>query len=107
MLLVSAGNGVRSGGRFLLTPTASLTDGLLDVCFAEAVPLRRVFALFVPAMRGQHLGAPEVHYRRTTAFHLITKTPLPLHADGEVLTRATCQIEWEIVPGGLSVLMPV
>jgi diacylglycerol kinase (ATP) len=41
-LLIAVGNGTTVGGGFKLTPNATLDDGLLDVCWAKKMPMRRI-----------------------------------------------------------------
>ncbi|QXD15017.1 YegS/Rv2252/BmrU family lipid kinase [Rhodocaloribacter litoris] len=106
LLLVTAGNGVSSGGGIRLTPRACLDDGLLDVLAVEAAPAARILSVLPLALLGRHLGAREVRLHRTVACHLRSDAPLPLHADGEVLTRKARAVEFSVVPAGLRVLMP-
>ncbi len=106
MLLVTAGNGVCSGGSFYLTPRASFTDGLLDVCMvAEASPWR-ILQILPRALKGRHEREPEVQSAHIHSLTVTAEAGLPIHADGEIVTRSTRAIEVEVKPGGLSVLMP-
>lgn len=106
LLLVTAGNGVCSGGSFYLTPRASITDGLLDVCLvAEASPWR-ILRILPRALKGRHEREPEVYTARLHRLHVTAEAGLPIHADGEIVTRCACVVEVEVMPGGLSVLMP-
>lgn len=106
LLLVTAGNGVSSGGRFFLTPHASLMDGLLDVCIVEDTPPRRVLQVLPKALRGTHAAAPEVRTARVRALTLAAPSGLPLHADGEVLARRAYHVEVGVIAGGLTALVP-
>ena len=114
LLLATVGNGATSGGGFRLTPEASLTDGLFDLCLIQAAPARRVLQLLPHVLRGRHGAAPEVQMHHARHVHLQTvagegvRPPqgLPIHADGEVLTEQAGRVEIDIVAGGLSVLMP-
>ena len=106
LLLVTVGNGVSSGGTFYLTPRASITDGLLDVCMVAALSSRRLLCLLPRALRGRHEHEPEVHTARLHTLHITADAGLPIHADGEILTHHAQAIDIEVVPGGLSVLMP-
>lgn len=106
LFLVTAGNGVSSGGGFYLTPEASLTDGLLDVCLIEDVRRSRVFQLIPRALVGRHGTAPEVHTRRAAHLHLTADAPLFIHTDGEVLTKSATTVDIWLEAGRLPVLMP-
>ena len=106
LFLNTAGNGVSSGGGFYLTPHASITDGLLDICVIRAIPVWRVFQLIPRALRGKHITAPEVEMHRLNSFRLHSESPLFVHADGEVLTKMADEVSVALAPGGLSVLFP-
>lgn len=106
VLLVTAGNGTCSGGGFFLTPGASVTDGLFDVCLIEATTVPRILQLMPLALFGRHIHAREVHMHRSERLSVESDRPLALHADGEMLARAVHRVAVEIVPGGLSVLVP-
>ncbi len=105
LLLAAIGNGTTAGGGFRLTPEADIADGTLDLCLIRDVPRRRILTLLPTALRGTHVAAPEVSMARFTRLQLTTATPVAIHADGEVLTRATRHVEVHVVPGGLSVLV--
>jgi diacylglycerol kinase (ATP) len=106
LFLMTVANGTSSGGGFRLTPEASLTDGLLDVCLVQCMSVRRVVQLLPRALRGTHTHAPEVRMRTITSLLLESEAPLPVHADGEVITRNMRRLEIRTAPAGLSVLTP-
>ncbi len=105
-LLAAAGNGNRSGGGFLMTPDASLTDGQLDLCVAEEMPMHRIIRVLPMALSGTHARAREITLYRSRGFQASTDLPLPLHVDGEVLTIGTSEIDVCVVPNGLTVMIP-
>ena len=106
LLLVTAGNGVCSGGSFYLTPHASITDGFLDVCMVAEASSRRILRILPRALKGRHEGEPEVHTARIHTLRVTADAGLPIHADGEIVTQDARVIEIAVTPGGLSVLMP-
>ena len=106
LLFVTAGNGVSSGGGIRLTPHASLTDGLLDVLIVEAASARRILSILPFALWGRHLGFREVHAHQAPDLVADFDEPVPLHADGEVLTLDARRVAVAVVPGGLRVLIP-
>ena len=106
LLLVTAGNGVSSGGMFYLTPHASITDGLLDVCIVEYASPWRIMQVIPRAVKGRHETEPEVHTGRIRTLRVTAEAGLPIHTDGEIAARNARNIEIEVVPGGMSVLMP-
>ena len=107
LLLATAGNGVSSGGMFLLTPHASITDGLLDVCIVSHASTGRVLRMVPRVLRGRHEQAREVRTVRVRRLALSAETGLPVHADGEALARAAHTLSVRVCPGGLSVLYPL
>ena len=83
-LMFAVGSGLASGGGRLVTPHASTTDGLLDLCIVERMP-RREFARTVLRLRhGQHVGEEGVHYVRMHELIIEAKTPISVNVDGEV-----------------------
>ncbi len=107
LFLAAVGNGRAVGGGFRLTPEALLTDGLLDLCFVEDVRHRRLPVLIPQVIRGRHLGASEVRSERLPGLRLCAaEHGLPVHLDGEVLTRAASEVEVRIAPGAFCVLCP-
>jgi diacylglycerol kinase (ATP) len=92
---------------FRLTPQASITDGLLDVCLVQAVSKSRILQVIPRVIQGAHASAQEVHVHRVTTITISADAGLPVHADGEILARHAQNIEINVVSGGLSVLKPV
>ena len=107
MFLVLAGNGICSGGGFYLTPAASITDGMLDVCMIRNLSIRRVLTLMPAALKGNHVLAPEVTIKKVEHVTVASSVPLPVQADGEILTESATEIEIRVVPAGLRILLPV
>ena len=83
-LLLSIGNGLSTGGGFLLTPQARVDDGLLDICLINKVNRRRVLSLLPAAIKGKHLKEPEVVIHQTRKIEITTKEPIPIYYDGEL-----------------------
>ena len=106
LFLVTAGNGVCSGGGFYLTPEASVLDGRLDVCLIKDLPVRRVLQLIPRVFMGRHAGAPEVHLHRVQELIVATDAPVSVHADGEVIADSTHRVEVKVEPARLPVLVP-
>ncbi|HLT48730.1 MAG TPA: hypothetical protein VK002_15960, partial [Rubricoccaceae bacterium] len=105
-LLVEIGNGFSVGGGFLLTPEARVDDGLLDVCVIARASKRRIVQLLPSAFTGAHVHAPEVTMHRARRVTLRSAAPLPVHADGEVLTADARTLDVTVLPGALRVLAP-
>lgn len=106
LFLAAAGNGRSVGGGFRMTPHASLADGLLDFCLAAGVRSRRLPVLVTQVLRGTHIGAPEVTAERLAGLRLRSESGVPIHVDGEVLTRKAVEVEVRVVPRALRLLCP-
>lgn len=106
VFMLTVSNARDSGGGFRINPRASLTDNLLDACLVKGVGMNRAIQLLPRAARGSHLGLDEVEYWQLPAVRIKTGTPVPVHADGEILTLGTTDITVEIRVAALTVLVP-
>jgi diacylglycerol kinase (ATP) len=84
ILLVSIGNGISAGSGFLLTPNAIIDDGLYDICIIRALPVLRIFKLLPTAIKGEHIGYPEVEIKRADHIKIKADYPIPVYYDGEI-----------------------
>jgi diacylglycerol kinase (ATP) len=83
-LMFAVGSGMTSGGGSLVTPHASTTDGLLDLCVVERMP-RHDFARTVLKLKnGEHVGEEGVHYVRLPELTIEGARPISVNVDGEV-----------------------
>ncbi len=105
-MLATAGNGTCSGGGFYLTPLARPDDGLLDLCVVRPSRLPALIMLMVRIMRGRHLDHDRVTYRKVDRVTIESGTLLPVHVDGEILTKAASRLDIEVLPGVLRVRAP-
>jgi len=104
-MLISIGNGPRVGGGFYLTPDAEMDDGVFDVGMAQALSKWRTLLLLPKALSGAHTQEAAFHVVRTPHVHIRCAAGRPLQADGEVLSERAEEIEIEIQPGRLGVLV--
>lgn len=102
--MLAAANGRVYGGSFRITPEASITDGMLDVVFAEDFSRGRILRLVPKVLRGRHLDMPGVHFLRTRQLVVESDAPLPVHADGEILEHGTEKLSITLMPGALKVV---
>lgn len=83
-LMFAVGSAMAAGGGTLVTPHASTTDGLLDLCVVERMP-RRDFARTVLRLRhGEHVGEEGVHYVRLPELTIEGTKPISVNVDGEI-----------------------
>ncbi len=106
MLLVSIGNSRRTGGAFYLTPDAEMDDGLLDLAFADALSQLGILNLLPRAMTrtGLH-GQKSVSFGRLRSARIAVRQPVPVHTDGEILSRNIERLSVEVQPGRLQVIV--
>ena len=104
--LLSVCNTPRCGGVFRMAPDARLDDGLFDFVFAPELSKLEVLGLLPRFFRGPHVHHPKVVYGRAKRITIESTPPTPIHADGEVLTESAMRIEYELLPGKLTLLSP-
>ncbi len=104
--IVAIGNAQSIGGGMRITPTANLSDGLLDVVVARTVSRTQLAAVFPRVYRGTHVTHPIVRVVRARSIDLLpdpevrgrAAAPL-LHADGEEIGQLPARID--VVPGAV------
>lgn len=82
-LMFAVGLTRASGGGTMVTPHASLTDGLLDVCVVESMGRGDFARLLLKIKRGEHLGEAGVHYDQVPSLVIESETPMSVNVDGE------------------------
>ncbi len=100
--------GPSAGGGFLLNPTATPDDGLLDLCFVDALSYLEVMRYLPLVVRGEHADLDVVRLRRFRRARLESTDgrPLEFELDGEVMPEPAPWLEVGIEPGRLPVLVP-
>jgi lipid kinase YegS len=89
-LAFAVGSARVTGGGTIMTPDASVTDGLLDLCVIEAMSRRDFARLAMSVKRGEHLGLPGVHYAQLPWMKVTGAEPLTVNVDGESLQAQVC-----------------
>jgi diacylglycerol kinase (ATP) len=103
-LLVSVGNGHRTGGAFYLTPDAFPDDGLIDLCVVEPMSRPRMLWVLPQALSGRHALRPEVRMFRAESFTVEATSAYPMHIDGEFVAAGPERREIAIRPAAITVL---
>ncbi len=93
-LLLAVQNGPTYGGGFLITPSASPSDGLLDLCLVNGpVGALHATAVFLRAKNGVHVNSPIVEFHRASSLTLnFTEAAPPCQVDGEPLSARRYEI---------------
>jgi lipid kinase YegS len=90
-LVFGVGNARSTGGGTLITPCASVTDGMLDVCIVESMPLTGFAKLVLKIRRGEHVGEEGVRYAQLPSLTIRAEAPIPVNADGEPADAPTLE----------------
>jgi len=79
------------GGGRLIAPHALIDDGLLDVCFVEAMPTLEFIGLLGAVSGGDHIEDERVAYFRARSLDLSFDRRIKVNTDGEVLEADECR----------------
>ena len=104
-LMVSVGNGPRTGGGFFVTPDAKLDDDFLDVAIADHISRPRALALLPRALKGTHTTDEAVTMLRVDRLRITVPSGAPLQLDGEVVAERATEVVIEILPRRLEVIV--
>jgi diacylglycerol kinase (ATP) len=103
-LLVVIANGPQFGGGIAIAPSATVTDGQLDVVLIrEATGVLRL-RMLAAAARGTHARFDEVAVERGAKFNLTFDAPPFYQSDGELHLAKEREVTVECLPAALSVL---
>lgn len=108
-LLVTVGNGPRTGGVFYMAPHADPFDGKLTFVYGYRRKRSEIFRLLPRAMKpgpGSYVEQEGMWERQATWVKIHIEGPAPAHTDGEIFSTAIQDLEYSIQPGRLQILMP-
>ena len=103
-LLFAVGNARSTGGGTRITPRASVTDGLLDVCIIEAMPRTDFARLLLRVKKGEHLDGEEVRYFQVPTVTITADGPMSVNVDGEPSEATT--LSYRVRPHDLRIHLP-
>ena len=81
-------------------------DGLFDVVLAPDLSKLEILSILPRLFPGTHLNHPKVSFYRTRYLHARSNPGTPVHADGEVIAVEQEEINYQILPGKLTLLVP-
>ena len=81
--ILSICNGSYYGGGFKIAPKSRLTDGLLDIYYAEKMPKFKMIPLILKLKDGKHEGKRRIHKFRTNHVELELEEDIAFNVDGE------------------------
>ena len=106
--LVTVGINPVTGGLFYMTPHADPFDGLLTFVYGSMPTRLQILRLLPRTMKpgqGNYVEHHAIYEVHSTWIRIGSKSPTPLHADGEIQSTAIQELEYQILPGRLPVLM--
>ena len=104
MLLAAVGNGSHYGGGMNSLPTADITDGLLDICIADATTPLSILKLLPKYIAGEHDELDIVTlYKAEEITVKIKDKKTKINADGEILPE-TDTLHVKILKGLINVI---
>lgn len=103
-LLVVIANGSRFGGGLRIAPTATVTDGELDVVLIRDASRMRRLQMLASATSGGHVRFGEVTLERTARMTFRFDDKPFYESDGELHQAASSELIVECVPAALRVL---
>lgn len=83
--VLSICNGSYYGGGFKIAPKSRLTDGLLDIYYAEKMSKLKMLPLILKLKKGKHEGKRKIHKFRTNHVELEFEEEITFNVDGEKL----------------------
>jgi diacylglycerol kinase (ATP) len=83
-LMFAVGLTRMTGGGSLITPHASMMDGLLDLCIVEGMSRSDFARVALKVKRGEHVGQPGVHYAQVRSVTIEAASPISVNVDGEI-----------------------
>jgi diacylglycerol kinase (ATP) len=107
-ILIAVTVGPSVGGGFLLSPSASPYDGLLDLFFVKPLGAIKLARYIPKVIRGKHQDLPELVQRRvkTLTIERSDRAPFYFEMDGENVPDSVTKLEVVVHPGLLRVLIP-
>jgi lipid kinase YegS len=82
-LMFAVGLTRASGGGTMVTPMASATDGLLDLCIVEDMSRADFARTVLRVKRGEHIGQDGVQYVQVRSVTIEAREPIVVNVDGE------------------------
>jgi len=105
-LMISVMNGRRMGGGFLMTPFSRPDDGLFDLCIGKKMSQLEMLSFVPRFMKGTQVGDPRVTMARSRRVRVTVRDGTQVvHADGETLALDVRELDLEVVPQALRVVV--
>jgi len=102
---IAVGNGRHYGGGNVIEESAEIDDGHLDLYSLEMTNLWKLALMLRSFRSGTHGAWEEVRTARCVEFEIETEKPMPVNADGEIVTSTPAH--FKVHPKAISVFAPV
>lgn len=87
------GNARSYGGAYQVTPLATLTEPLLDLCLFQGRRRMDILRYVLGIIRKKHLGYHDVHYEKFSAMEISSPGTVPIQVDGDYFGTLPARIE--------------
>ena len=104
VFFISVHNHRCEGGGFTFAPDAVPNDGLLDVCIIYGLNKLQLIPVLLASIKGRHTHFKGVQTMRCRHIDIKSKSPQPVHADGEACGMHT-SLEVSCCPHSLKMLL--
>ncbi|MEO6584526.1 MAG: diacylglycerol kinase family protein [Ferruginibacter sp.] len=98
-LLVLANNSSRTGGKFMVTPQASVNDGKIDLLLCKPLSVLKRLRFLPMIEKGKHLNLPFINYEQVENVLVTTDHEIYAQLDGELIKGNS--FYFEVKPGRL------
>ena len=79
-------NGAYYGGGYNIAPKSNMTDGILDIYYAEKMSKVKMFPMLLKVKKGKHEGKRRIHKFRASHVEIELDDKVTFNVDGEKLT---------------------
>lgn len=93
--LVAIGNGKFYGGGMMVTPNASLTNGLLEIVIIHKMSKFKFVRLFKKVFTGDHISESVVENYQGKNIQIETSAEVKINVDGNLIGQGSCNISIE------------
>ncbi len=103
-MMIACANLPSYGGGMKITPDASPSDGLFDICIIKRMSKLHFIKVFPKVFEGKHTDDPNVEIFRTKEMKLESNYDFSVFADGEYICKLPAV--FKVAPRKLNFLMP-
>jgi len=106
LIMVCCANGRVEGGNFHVAPEAKLDDGVVSLVTVPPVGVFTLLTRLPLFLIGQSHRTRIVRHRQVRMLQADFSHPLPMHADGEQISRTVRSLSFQVDPGAVNIIRP-